>query len=127
MRIAIIAGPYVPVPPMQYGGIEQVIAYLIKGLSEAGHEPILLGTGDSQVDCELIPIIDHSLGFAARHDDIPAHQSQVDRFNSRVASTLKKLFPRIDLMHSHGYDILPFKAFPHLVTLHNKINLPDLP
>ena len=43
MRVAIVAEPYVPVPPHQYGGIENVIANLIKGLQEQGHDPILLG------------------------------------------------------------------------------------
>ena len=57
MKVAIVAEPYVRIPPLQYGGIEQVIANLITGLKEAGHEPILLAPGDSEVDCELIPII----------------------------------------------------------------------
>jgi len=50
MRIAIVAGPYLPVPPKQYGGTESVIYYLIRGLQAAGHEPILIGAGDSSVD-----------------------------------------------------------------------------
>jgi acetyl esterase len=50
MRVAIVAGPHIPVPPPLYGGTERVIAYLVRGLLEAGHEPILLAPGDSQVD-----------------------------------------------------------------------------
>lgn len=127
MRIAIIAGPYVPIPPMQYGGIEQVISYLIKGLIEAGHEPILIGTGDSKVDCELIPIVKKSIGFAANRAELPAIERKVAHFNAGVTATLHKLMPSLDIIHSHGFDLKPFKRFPHLVTLHNKIGLPELP
>ena len=63
MRVAIVAGPYVPIPPKHYGGAEYVIHYLIKGLKESGHEPILLGPGDSTADCEIIPIVDSALYF----------------------------------------------------------------
>ena len=63
MRIAIIAGPHYPVPPRLYGGTERVIAFLVRGLLELGHEPILLAPGDSTVDCELVPICDAAIGF----------------------------------------------------------------
>ena len=56
MRIAIVAEPFVPIPPKRYGGIERVIANEIKGLQELGHEVTLLAPGDSKVECELIPI-----------------------------------------------------------------------
>ncbi|HET9173865.1 MAG TPA: hypothetical protein VFN56_01135 [Candidatus Saccharimonadales bacterium] len=47
MRVAIVAEPYVPVPPHKYGGTEQVIANLLRGLKEQGHEAIVLAPGDS--------------------------------------------------------------------------------
>lgn len=34
MRIGIIAGPHIPIPPTRYGGAELVIYYLIKGLKK---------------------------------------------------------------------------------------------
>ena len=42
MKIALISGPFVPVPPQKYGGTERIIYYLIKGLQELGHEPVLI-------------------------------------------------------------------------------------
>jgi hypothetical protein len=60
VKVAIVASPYVPVPPLKYGGSEKIIYYLIKGLLEEGHEPILLGAGDSTVKCEVIPIVKKS-------------------------------------------------------------------
>src|SRR3990167_810131 len=79
MRVAIVAGPYIPVPPKQYGGTEQVIHYLIKGLIEAGHEPVLFGPGDSEVPCELIPIVDKGIYFPARQAQAPVHEKEAQK------------------------------------------------
>ncbi len=126
MRIAIVAGPYIPVPPIQYGGIEQVIYHLIRGLKEAGHEPILLGPGDSTVDCELIPIVDTALHFARTKQELPAHTKLVKKAERTTARLLTTLLPRIDIIHSHGFDLKPFKYFPNLTTLHQMINFDHL-
>ena len=61
MKIAMLAEPYVEVPPQKYGGTERVIYFLIKGLMERGHEVTLLAPGDSQVPCKLIPICEKHL------------------------------------------------------------------
>lgn len=47
MRIALIAPPWVPVPPTAYGGTEAVIDRLARGFQSEGHEVILYTTGDS--------------------------------------------------------------------------------
>ena len=47
MRIAIIAPPWVAVPPPAYGGTEAVIDTLARGLQAAGHDVLLYATGDS--------------------------------------------------------------------------------
>jgi len=51
LRIAIIAPPWVPVPPPAYGGTETVLDNLARGLQAAGHEVLLYATGDST--CEV--------------------------------------------------------------------------
>jgi glycosyltransferase involved in cell wall biosynthesis len=51
MRVAIIAPPWVPVPPPAYGGTEAVLDNLARGLVRAGHDVLLLATGDST--CEV--------------------------------------------------------------------------
>src|SRR5664280_174944 len=48
MKVALIAPPWLPVPPEGYGGTEAVIDRLARGLSQAGHDVILFTTGDSQ-------------------------------------------------------------------------------
>lgn len=47
MRIALIAPPWLPVPPPAYGGTEVVVDNLARGFVAAGHEVILFATGDS--------------------------------------------------------------------------------
>lgn len=47
MRIAVIAPPWVAVPPPAYGGTEVVLDGLCRALTESGHEVLLYATGDS--------------------------------------------------------------------------------
>jgi glycosyltransferase involved in cell wall biosynthesis len=126
MRIAIVAGPHVPVPPLKYGGTEQVIHYLIKGLLEAGHRPILLGPGDSQVECEVVPIVDRAIYFPTRKADIPAQKRLVAKINQLTERELRARLDQIDLIHSHGFDLIHFQDVPNLTTLHGEINFDRL-
>lgn len=56
MRIAIVASPLAPVPPGGTGPEQQVIAELVEGLVERGHEVTLYASGDSQTRAELCSI-----------------------------------------------------------------------
>ncbi len=47
LRIGILAPPWVPVPPVGYGGTERVIDRLARGLGLAGHDVRLWTTGES--------------------------------------------------------------------------------
>jgi glycosyltransferase involved in cell wall biosynthesis len=47
LRIAIIAPPWVPIPPPAYGGTETVLDALATGLQALGHGVLLYATGDS--------------------------------------------------------------------------------
>lgn len=52
MRIAVVAPPWLPVPPPAYGGTELVLDGLCRGLSAAGHDVLLFTTGDSSCPVE---------------------------------------------------------------------------
>jgi glycosyltransferase involved in cell wall biosynthesis len=54
MRIALVAPPWVPVPPPAYGGTEAVVDTLARGLREAGHDVVLAASGDSTCPVERI-------------------------------------------------------------------------
>ncbi len=77
MKIGIMAGPWLTVPPSGYGGSELVIDGLARGFAAAGHEVMLWTTGDStcpvpsahrypvaqmprigQIDCEVQHLVD---------------------------------------------------------------------
>ncbi len=126
MKVAIVCEPYIPVPPVKYGGTELIIYYLIKGLQEQGHEPVLLAAGDSNVDCELIPIIDKAIYFPTKKKDLPSFKKKVEKVHEKTAKELRKLQGRVDIIHSHHFDLKNFQYFPNLTTLHGPIDLIDL-
>ena len=52
MRIALIAPPFIPVPPTNYGGTELFIGELALGLKALGHEVVVYSNGESTVPVE---------------------------------------------------------------------------
>lgn len=55
MRIGLIAPPWIPVPPPSYGGTEEVVDLLARGLQDAGHEVLLAAAADSTCPVPLVP------------------------------------------------------------------------
>lgn len=49
MRIALVSTPFVPVPPVGYGGTELVVAELALSLRRKGHQVVVYATGDSRL------------------------------------------------------------------------------
>jgi glycosyltransferase involved in cell wall biosynthesis len=47
VRVLLIAPPWLPVPPVAYGGIEAVLDTLARGLASRGHDVVLHTTGES--------------------------------------------------------------------------------
>jgi glycosyltransferase involved in cell wall biosynthesis len=126
MRVAIVAGPHYPVPPLLYGGTERVIGYLVRGLLELGHEPILLAPGDSKVDCELVPICDAAIDFPATGGERSQHDALRVETERRTHEELSRLLPRVDVVHSHGFDLHDFRDVPNVTTLHGAIGFDNL-
>jgi glycosyltransferase involved in cell wall biosynthesis len=95
MKIAIIADPFIPIPPLNYGGIERIIHFLIVGLKERGHEVILIAHADSKVDVPLIKYKNQTTRLATLH-------------NILTINKLKSFKP--DIIHSFGrlINLLPF-------------------
>lgn len=127
MKIAVVAGPYVPVPPPKYGGTERVIYHLIEGLIEQGHEPILIGPGDSNVPCPILPSVEKALWFPRRKSERAAHKKLVDAALKSTYHLIKSVQNKVDIIHSHGIDMLPFKNFPNVTTLHGPVVFDDIP
>lgn len=49
MRIALVAPPFIPVPPVRYGGTELFVADLARGLAARGHQVVVYANGESVV------------------------------------------------------------------------------
>jgi glycosyltransferase involved in cell wall biosynthesis len=54
MNILINGLTEIPVPPSEYGGIERANAFLVKGLQELGHQPVLICQEGSSIDCHKV-------------------------------------------------------------------------
>lgn len=128
MKIAVVADPFVPVPPKKYGGTEQVISYSIKGLQELGHEVVLFAPGDSKVNCELIPTVPRAIGFPKTRSDTQKHLRTAQKIAKNTEAQLRKLLSKqsVDIIHSHagidsGFDIRKFTDVPNVTTMHGPI------
>ncbi|MGO4474278.1 glycosyltransferase family 4 protein [Arthrobacter sp. M-10] len=55
MRIGLVAGPWIPVPPVTYGGTERVVDLLARGFAKAGHEVLLAASSDSRCPVRRVP------------------------------------------------------------------------
>src|SRR6476646_2316159 len=58
LRIALVAPPWLPVPPHGYGGTERLIALLADGLAAAGHDVTLFAATGSRTDARLVAPLD---------------------------------------------------------------------
>lgn len=52
MKIALVAPPFIAVPPADYGGTELFVAHLAEGLSKAGVDLTVYANGESTVNVE---------------------------------------------------------------------------
>ncbi len=109
MRVALIAPPWLSVPPPAYGGTEIVLDTLARGLQAAGHEVVLATTGDSTCPVErtwvyawsrqeeigsvtielrhLVHAYEATDGVDITHDHTVAGPFLVDRFGPRAVVT----------------------------------------
>jgi glycosyltransferase involved in cell wall biosynthesis len=61
LRIALIAAPFIAVPPAEYGGTELFVGQLAEGLSKAGVEAVVYANGESTVHAERRWLYERSL------------------------------------------------------------------
>jgi glycosyltransferase involved in cell wall biosynthesis len=68
MRIALLAPPFIPIPPPAYGGTELFIAQLAEALVDLGHQVTVFANGDSTVRCRVRWTFPHK-AWPPRHGD----------------------------------------------------------
>ena len=90
MRIALIADPELPVPPLFYGGIERIIAMLVEGYVSQGHHVTLFAHLDSVTDAKLFPYNGKS------------STSKIDVIKNSILINRELLSNSYDIVHSFG-------------------------
>ena len=124
MRIAQIAPLAESVPPKLYGGTERVVSWLSEELVALGHEVTLFASGDSVTSGKLFPVIPQAIRLSRpRPEPFPAYAAQLDAV-ARLASEFDVLHCHTDWIH---LPLVSRLGVPHLTTLHNRVDTPDLP
>lgn len=123
MKIAIIAPPWLPIPPKGYGGTERVLDHLIKGLLVQKHEVILytIGTSRTKATQKWIFPEGKPLGLVPTGDP-PAGLAQA------IFAHKDAVHSGVDVIHDNtieGVVIGAFSPLPVLHTVHGPLNDPS--
>jgi glycosyltransferase involved in cell wall biosynthesis len=116
MRIAIVAPPFIPVPPVTYGGTELFVAHLAEGLSARGHDVVVYANGDSRVRC--------TVKWRYRHSQWPVEHPAAGQLKNadHSAWAMHDAGMHADLVHINDAVGVPFTTFieqPVVMTLHH--------
>jgi glycosyltransferase involved in cell wall biosynthesis len=123
LRIAQLAPPVEPVPPLKYGGTEQVISLLTEELVRRGHAVTLFASGDSQTAGRLVPTVDRALWRQTLY-------TEVLPFLTLSVAAVYRRAAEFEVIHNH-VDFLAFPAAstrhspPTVTTLHGRLDLPE--
>src|SRR3989338_3136973 len=124
MKIALLASPYLSVPPKKYGGTEKIVSLLADGLVELGHDVTLFATGDSQTRAKLISVFPSELGNSGLKKD----DGLMPLIHYTECIRRKKEF---DIIHNHGQYLAMFLAeyskTPVVHTIHGSYYPEEIP
>jgi glycosyltransferase involved in cell wall biosynthesis len=99
VQIAIVAPPWVPVPPVAYGGTEAVLDTLARGLQELGHQVLLCTTGDSTCAVPRTSVVESAPGIG-----MPGSATEIRHVAHAYVQALD-----CDVIHDHSL-VGPFLA-----------------
>jgi glycosyltransferase involved in cell wall biosynthesis len=116
MRVAIVAPPFIPVPPVKYGDTELFVAQLAEGLSSRGHDVIVYTNGESRVHCDR-------RWLYSQADWPPTNGDASARKNLKHSSWAIHDAARFaDVLHLNDAVGLPFTSnldLPRVLTMHH--------
>lgn len=106
LRVAIIATPWITIPPKGYGGIEAVLDGLVKGLMEAGVEVEVFGIGRKKLHGAKVHPVETVEQFPHIHD--PWYKI-IPIVGGHVQQALKMIEAdgHFDVIHDHNGHIGP--------------------
>lgn len=125
MRIAHIAPPWIPIPPKNYGGTENVISTLLEEQIVQGHDVTLFAPGDAKTSARHISFFPQAL--CESKCPWQAHLKAYYHLHKSVAY-IKKYLQDFDILHTHlssASDMYIFPltealSLPHVTTLHSQ-------
>jgi len=115
VRIALIAPPFIAVPPAEYGGTELFVAHLAEGLRKSKIDAIVYANGESTVQSERRWLYEHSQWPIKNAEH--AWIQELDHTAWATADAVKEC----DLIHVQSAQALAFSRFtqlPFVLTLH---------
>lgn len=122
LRIAMLAPPWIPLPPAGYGGIEAVVALLTDALVARGHDVTLFAAPGSRSTARVRPLLEEAhpdvIGAALHEaDHVGAAFDAIDAAAARGRP--------FDLVHDHsGFTAIamaPRLCIPMVHTLHGDL------
>ena len=117
MRIALIAPPFIPVPPRRYGGTELFVADLARGLTKLGHDVLLYANGESEIPVEVRWI------YPTAQWPIKGEFSETLKEIRHSAWAVKDAAHDCDIIHVNSLFGLPhsdFTSVPVVLTIHHE-------
>jgi len=117
LRIALIAPPFIPVPPKRYGGTELFLATLACGLKKLGHEIVLYANGESEIPCEVRSI------YAKAHWPINGDFSETLKEINHTSWAIRSAAEDCEIIHVNSvFGLAPsrFIDVPFVYTIHHE-------
>jgi glycosyltransferase involved in cell wall biosynthesis len=103
MKIALLAPPWIPIPPPGYGGIEQVLELLSAALVERGHEVTVFAAPGSRSPARIEAPLD-----SPHPDEIQLSIYEADHV-SCAFEAIDRADPPYDIVHDHcGFTAFAF-------------------
>ena len=99
LTVLVNAGPWLPVPPPDYGGIENVVATLVPELRARGHRVVLATVAESTIEADEVLSVFPRGQFA--HITGP-YNAMMGIAHAHMAGVLDRLAEGgVDLVHDH--------------------------
>ncbi|MEU4447408.1 glycosyltransferase family 4 protein [Actinosynnema sp. NPDC050801] len=118
LRIGMVAPPWLSIPPDGYGGIESVVATLVDGLVDLGHEVTLFAAGPHGTKAQHAVRVFDEVAVPGQDGEFPALL-----YTALVSAAVADA--GLDLVHEHtitGLLAAPARTAPTVHTVHNPVH-----
>jgi glycosyltransferase involved in cell wall biosynthesis len=119
MRVSLIAPPFIPVPPVRYGGTELFISQLAEGLKELGIDVVVYANGESTVNVEVRSLYEQAQWPI--EGEVYANLKDLNH----TSWAIRDAWHESDIIHLNNVPGLAFSRFPgpeFVYTIHHVHN-----